>query len=60
MYRELEKTAKSLAKRVIFITGDVMESATNDFLNTTRATYITKPFDINQLKEKVKAILGES
>jgi CheY-like chemotaxis protein/anti-sigma regulatory factor (Ser/Thr protein kinase) len=54
LYRHLDKTFGSLTKRIIFITGDVLGTDTMDFFSRTRASYITKPFDVEQLKKEIK------
>ena len=59
IYKQLQKSSKSSARKVIFITGDVMSKNTMDFLSRTRAPYITKPFDAEQLKNDVNLILTE-
>ena len=58
LYEKLRKVAKSLAKRVVFITGDVMGTNTKEFLSRTKAPYITKPFDAEQLKRDINHILA--
>ena len=58
MYRHLQKMAGSLARRVIFITGDVMNIDTKNFLSQTSVPYITKPFGAEQLKKDVDRILS--
>jgi len=58
LYRYMQKALKSLARRVIFITGDVMSKDTMGFLSKTSAPYITKPFDAEQLEEHINRILG--
>ena len=57
VYKSIQKIAQSLARRVVFITGDVMGGDTNDFISRTKAPYITKPFDIEQLKKNINRIL---
>jgi len=57
LYRYMQKIAKSLARRVVFITGDTMSKDTTDFAAKTRAPYITKPFDAEQLKRDIDRIL---
>jgi CheY-like chemotaxis protein len=59
IYKHLQKRAKSVARRVIFITGDVMGKETMAFLSRTRAPYITKPFDAEKLIKNVDRILVE-
>ena len=56
-YKHIQKIARSYARRVIFITGDVMEPTTKDFLDKTKAHYIAKPFNIEQLKNDINRIL---
>ncbi len=57
LYRHLEETTPSTAKNIIFITGDVIGANTRDFLAKVEAPYITKPFNIRQLKEDIDHIL---
>jgi len=60
LYQRIQKTVPSLAGRVVFITGDVIGSDTMDFLTMTKANFITKPFDIEQLKRDIGRILSGS
>jgi two-component system NtrC family sensor kinase len=57
LYGRMQKIAQSFAERVIFITGDIMGTDTEAFLSKTKAPYIVKPFDVNQLKKKVEHFL---
>ncbi|MFC2059936.1 PAS domain S-box protein [Chloroflexota bacterium] len=57
LYDRIKQIARSLIKRVIFVTGDVMGADTKVFLAKTKTPYITKPFDIEDLKKKIDAIL---
>jgi CheY-like chemotaxis protein len=57
LYEKFQEIAPSLKKRVIFVTGDVMGKHTTDFLAKTKAPYITKPFDAEQLKIEINQIL---
>ncbi len=57
LYHRLEATEPTLAQRVMFITGDVMEVVTRDFLNRTGVPHIAKPFNIGQLKKSIDNIL---
>jgi len=59
LYEHIQKIAKSLARRVIFITGDVMGARTTAFLSQAKAHYITKPFDIEQLTSDINRILAQ-
>ena len=58
LYQHIKKIAPSLTRRVIFITGDVTGSDTRKFLTENKAPYITKPFDIKQLKEELTNMLN--
>jgi len=60
LYKNMQKTARSLASRVVFITGDAMAPDTMSFLSRTKAPYISKPFDIKKLKQTIKRILAQS
>ena len=60
LYQSIEKIAESLAKRILFITGDVMAADTKDFLSKTNAPHVAKPFDIEQLKQVVDRMLTGS
>jgi DNA-binding response OmpR family regulator len=53
----MQKTAKSLVRRVVFITGDTMSTDTMDFLAMAGAPYIAKPFDAEQLKKDINRLL---
>jgi PAS domain S-box-containing protein len=57
LYGRMQKIAQSFAERVIFITGDIMGTDTEAFLSKTKAPYIVKPFDVNQLKKTVEHFL---
>jgi PAS domain S-box-containing protein len=59
LYRRIEKRASSLAKRVVFVTGDVMGADTEKFLTETKVAHIAKPFDAGQLKREVRRALNE-
>ncbi len=58
LYDEIGKTAPSLQKRIMFITGDVISADTKEFLKRARAPYVTKPFDIAGLKREVRRVLN--
>ncbi|MEJ2739342.1 MAG: PAS domain S-box protein, partial [Dehalococcoidia bacterium] len=57
LYIQLQDIAKSLAKRVLFMTGDTMGEDTYRFFRETGAHYITKPFNETELKEKIRSML---
>jgi len=59
LYKYIQKAVKSKARRVIFITGDVMSKDAVSFLSRSRAPFIIKPFDAEQIKRAVDRILVE-
>jgi PAS domain S-box-containing protein len=58
-YKQAQKIALSLSRRIIFMSGDVIGKDTEAFLSRTRAPHLTKPFDVKQLKEEIRRALGE-
>jgi len=59
LYKHLQKLSPSLAKAVIFVTGDVMGADTREFLDRTKALHLAKPFDTEQVRKEVNHILAE-
>ncbi len=57
LYENVKGIARTLARRMVFITGDVIAPDTRDFLTRTRVPCITKPFDIEQLKKDISRLL---
>jgi CheY-like chemotaxis protein len=57
LYKRIQKIDKSLAQRVVFITGDIMGADTEKFLSETKVAHIEKPFDAEQLSREVKRAL---
>jgi PAS domain S-box-containing protein len=53
LYKRIQKMSQSLARKVVFITGDVMGTDTRDFLSKSKALHIAKPFDTEQLKKNI-------
>jgi PAS domain S-box-containing protein len=60
LYQRIEDIAPALARRVMFITGDIMEGTTRAFLEKTGAPYITKPLDIEVLKKTINRALNQT
>ncbi len=59
IYRELNKSFRSITKNIIFITGDVMEQTTMSFLSRIKPAYITKPFDTVRLLNEIDNTLSQ-
>ncbi|MBM4447599.1 MAG: response regulator, partial [Chloroflexi bacterium] len=60
LYKRIQKIDKSLASKVVFITGDIMSADTERFLSETKVAHIDKPFDAEQLSKEVKRALTRS
>jgi PAS domain S-box-containing protein len=59
LYKRIQKIARSLARRVVFITDDIVGAANKEFLSETKVAHIEKPFDAEQLSREVKrALIG--
>jgi signal transduction histidine kinase/DNA-binding response OmpR family regulator len=57
-YRELTRVDPALARRVVFITGDVMSPETRDFLDETGLRYLEKPFAVADFQSAVRRALA--
>jgi len=44
----------------MFITGDIMEGTTRDFLEKAGVPHITKPLDIEVLKKMINSALNQT
>jgi len=47
-----------MAKRVVFITGDVVTADTHDFLVSTGKPYLSKPFNRREIIDVIEKALG--
>jgi len=56
-YRTLQRNANPLRERFLFVTGDVMAAQTREFLERNRLPHVAKPFRVEELTEKVHAVL---
>jgi PAS domain S-box-containing protein len=59
LYKRFQKMDPALARRVVFITGDVMGARTLAFLAKAKSPYINKPFDGEQLIMAVNRVFSE-
>jgi PAS domain S-box-containing protein len=57
LYEAVKKKHPKSAKRVVFITGDVMTPDTHDFLVSTGRLYLIKPFDSNDIAGVIEKVL---
>lgn len=59
LYQYLEQKHPELARRVIFITGDIMSGYIAQFLEGTKRQFIPKPFTPDELKQVIRDALAE-
>jgi CheY-like chemotaxis protein len=59
LYNDIKPRRPELTGRFIFITGDTSDENTKTFLDQNGLSYITKPFDMGTLTQKVNNILVE-
>jgi PAS domain S-box-containing protein len=57
LYKRIQKIDRSLAERVVFITGDIMGADTEKFLSEAKVAHIDKPFDAERLIREVQRAL---
>jgi DNA-binding response OmpR family regulator len=56
-YESLARNGNSLRERFLFVTGDVMAAHTREFLMRNKLPHVAKPFRVEELTEKVRAVL---
>jgi FixJ family two-component response regulator len=55
----MKKSHPNMAKRVVFITGDVVTADTHDFLVSTGKPYLSKPFNRREIIDVIEKALAE-
>ena len=55
LYEEVKSRDKDLASRMIFMTGDMVNNETNEFLKRTGNSFIPKPFAVDELLRSVNS-----
>ena len=58
LYRLLETTTPGLARRVIFVTGDVAGTEAEQFLDESGCRWLAKPFRLGDLLRTVRDVLS--
>jgi CheY-like chemotaxis protein len=58
LYEQLKEIAPDLLRRVICISGELVSARNKAFLAENRLPYLTKPFGVRDLLEKVATVLG--
>ena len=51
IYEKIKMIDSNLARRIVFITGNILNKETQAFLEKTGALNLPKPFSINELKD---------
>ena len=59
LYQQLKSVNGILARRVIFITGDIVNHAEREFVAATGNPIIEKPFDLNTLQQLLESLLND-
>jgi PAS domain S-box-containing protein len=57
LYQRIHATKPALAQRVIFVTGDTVSGKTREFLDSTGNLWISKPFRITDVVNRVQELL---
>jgi two-component system NtrC family sensor kinase len=58
LHREIERRFPALQRRVIFVTGDVLDAEKRQLLESTGAPFLTKPFDLSDVRDVVRRQLA--
>ncbi len=54
LYREMERRFPALQRRIIFVTGDVLDAEKQRVLESTGVPVLTKPFDLSEVRRVVR------
>ena len=57
-YRALERDAPDIARRILFVTGDVAGTEAERFLEETRCRWLAKPFRLKDLLRAAKEMMS--
>ena len=60
LFRELERRFPALRRRIIFVTGDVLDAEKRQFLESSGAPFLTKPFDLTEVRNVVRRRLVDA
>lgn len=58
LYWFVEKKKPELLDRIIFITGDIIDTTTRSFLKTIDNPYFTKPFDVEKFTAVIRNLIN--
>jgi CheY-like chemotaxis protein len=57
LYRALESRHRELLCRIVFVTGSALDPGNDEFLERTRAPWLSKPFTIRDLHQVTQRVL---
>jgi CheY-like chemotaxis protein len=57
-YAQLARDFPAISQRVIFLTGDVLSREKREFLERTGAPFLTKPFDLDEVRTLARRVLA--
>jgi len=60
LFHELERRFPALRRRIIFVTGDVLDAEKRQFLESSGAPFLTKPFDLSEVRNVVRRRLVDT
>jgi CheY-like chemotaxis protein len=60
LYRELERRFPELQRRIVFVTGDVLDAEKQRFLESTGMPILTKPFDLSEVRRVIRQRLADT
>lgn len=60
LYRMVESLNPEMARRFLFVTGDVLNDRTKQFFAQTGTRYLRKPFRLDDLLHAVEGVLADS
>jgi DNA-binding response OmpR family regulator len=58
IYQQCSKRSPELAQRFVFMTGGTFTTESREFLDSVANMYIEKPFDLQTIRQLVKARVG--
>lgn len=58
-FEQVEEQWPTLASRFVFVTGDVADARTVEFLKATAQPIVTKPYEVKELIAAIASVLGQ-
>jgi CheY-like chemotaxis protein len=59
LYASLSAKGALGSCRMLFVTGDILNAKVLEFLSKTESEYLVKPFDIQELRQTARRLLGQ-